>query len=244
MADVLSDSAGICGLPSFGTELVINLHKVADNVIHAREQIASIAQHVQDFAMVLQYLARVLETGDEVVPAQLIADLLQLKASCGSMLQNIESLLQCGRSGRFDRIRWAFTRKSKAKELEAKLDSQKTTLQTMIHVVLISWDAVRDPFLTAQFATLTNFRDESQNRVADIKVEVKILEATIISNFCSLTELHNTEQLCKENGARAYERFGESSTNSCSLLLRVDCNMLMPVAISTKIQQAQRAAGS
>jgi hypothetical protein len=129
--------AGIFGVASFGVEVSKSLYSAADVMIHAHEQITSMANHVSQFTTVLRHLGRVLEEEKDNCSSELLREIRKINRSCKSTFREIKSTITSKRLKAFMPIKWLF-KKSKAKELEARLESEKSTLQIMIHTLTVS----------------------------------------------------------------------------------------------------------
>lgn len=129
--------ASIFGVAAYGTQVATSLYETADVVIHAHQEIASMAKYVSQFTTVLRHLGRVLEAEKGNCSKELLRDIRKIKRSCKGTFKEINSTLRSKRSPHFIRVRWLF-KKSKAKELEARLGSEQSMLQTMIQSVTVS----------------------------------------------------------------------------------------------------------
>ena len=129
--------ASIFGVAAYGTQVATSLYETADVMINAHQQIASMAKHVSQFTTVLRHLGRVLEAEKGNCSKELLRDIQKIKRSCRKTFKEINSTLSSKRSPLLIRFRWLF-QKSKAKELEVRLDSQQSMLQTMIQSVTVS----------------------------------------------------------------------------------------------------------
>lgn len=129
--------ASIFGVAAYGTQVATSLYETADVMIHAHRQIASMAKHVSQFTAVLRHLGRVLEAEKGNCSKELLRDIRKIKRSCKRTFEEINSTLRSKRSPLLTRVRWLF-KKSKAKELEIRLESEQSMLQTMIQSVTVS----------------------------------------------------------------------------------------------------------
>lgn len=129
--------ASIFGIASFGTKITTSLYQAADIMIHAHQQIASMAKHVSQFTAVLRHLGKVLEADSSNCSSDLLCEVRKIKRSCKVTFREIHVTLRSRRRQTFLPIRWLF-KKSKAKELEARLDTEQSVLQVMIHTITVS----------------------------------------------------------------------------------------------------------
>ena len=129
--------ASIFGVVSFGVDIVKTLYETADTMSHAQQQINSIAKHVSQYTVTLRHLGTVIESEQGNLPNELLHDIGQLKRSSNATLKEISKTVTSKRSRPIASIKWLF-KKSKAQELEARLDSQQSTLQVMIQTITVS----------------------------------------------------------------------------------------------------------
>ena len=129
--------ASIFGVAAFGTNVAKSLYETGDVMVHAHQQIASMAKHVSQFTAVLRHLGRVLEAEKGNCSKALLRDIKKLHRSCKGTFKEINATIRSKSLRPFIPVRWLF-KKSKAKELEARLDSQQFMLQTMIQSVTVS----------------------------------------------------------------------------------------------------------
>ena len=129
--------AAIFGVASFGTKVATSLYETADDMIHADQQITSMAKHVSQFTAVLRHLGRVLESEQGNCSNDLLHEIRKIKRSCKATFKEINATIRSRKLRPFVPVRWLF-KKSKAKELEARLDSEQSMLQVMIHTVTVS----------------------------------------------------------------------------------------------------------
>ncbi|KAL8788755.1 MAG: hypothetical protein Q9195_007162 [Heterodermia aff. obscurata] len=122
MAEISVVASIIFGVAAFGTNVAKSLYETGDVMIHAHQQIASMAKHVSQFTAVLRHLGRVLEAEKGTCSKDLLHDIKKLQRSCKRTFKEINTTIRPGRLRSFISVRWLF-KKSKAKELEARLDS-------------------------------------------------------------------------------------------------------------------------
>lgn len=129
--------ASIFSVAAVGTSVATTLYEAADVMIHARQQIFALAKHVAQFTAVLKHMGQVLETEKANCSKGVLRDIRKLQHSCKRTFREINSTVKAKRSRRFIPIRWLFKR-TKAMELEARLDSQQSMLQCIIHTLTVS----------------------------------------------------------------------------------------------------------
>ena len=131
-------AASIVGLTSFGLALGKSLNDAARDMIHAQKQIKSLRTHVQDFNSVLRHLARVLEDDNSICSSGALHDIKRIIRSCRKTFIEIHQAIKYRRDSRLlISVRWLF-QKQHAKEIEARLDAQRSTLQSMIETITLS----------------------------------------------------------------------------------------------------------
>lgn len=129
--------ASIFGVAAFGTQVATTLYEKADILMHANQQIRDLAKHVTQFTAVLKHMGQVLDTEKENCSKELLRDIRKIRHSCKRTFKEINSVVKSKKFRRFVPVRWLFKR-SKAMELETRLDSQQSMLQCIIHTLTVS----------------------------------------------------------------------------------------------------------
>lgn len=117
--------------------MIKNLYEAADVMIHANQQILDLTKHVTQFTDVLRHMGQILETGNTNISQVFIRDIQKIKHSCKRTLKEINASIQSKGFRRLVSIKWLFKR-TKALELETRLDSQQSMLQCAIQTLTIS----------------------------------------------------------------------------------------------------------
>lgn len=120
-------AASIISVAAFGVSVATTLYETADIMIHASPQIRALAKHVTQFTAVLNHMGQMLETEKINCSKEVLRDIQKIKRSCKRTFREIRATV---RAQRFRRLMWLFKR-TKAMELEARLDSQQSMLQCM-----------------------------------------------------------------------------------------------------------------
>lgn len=135
MAEV---AASLLGIVSFGVGVGKSLNDAAHDMIYAQKQINSIKMHVSQFNSVLKHLAKVLETHNSICSREALRDIKRISRSCKKTFKEIKRTAESKSKSRlFVAFRWLF-KKEHAKEIEARLDAQRSTLQSMIETITLS----------------------------------------------------------------------------------------------------------
>lgn len=129
--------ASIFGVASFGTKVATSLYEAADIMIHAHQQIASMAKHVSQFTAILRHLGRVLEAEKGNCSKDLLHEIRKIRRSCKATFKEINGTVRSRTLRHFVPIGWLF-RKAKSIELKSRLDSEQSMLQVMIHTITVS----------------------------------------------------------------------------------------------------------
>lgn len=174
--------ASIFGVASFGTKVATSLYEAADIMIHAHQQIASMAKHVSQFTAILRHLGRVLEAEKGSCSNDLLREIRKIKRSCKSTFREIRATVTSKQFRPFVPVRWLF-KKSKAQELEARLDSEQSMLQVMIHTVTVS-----------KLGDMQSRSKEDSKQILGLRDEIDILKTLIIENYNNSIELQHAEQ--------------------------------------------------
>lgn len=127
-------AASIISVAAFGASVATTLYKTADIMKNADQQIRALAKHVTQFTAVLNHMGQVLKAENVNSSKEVLRDIRKIKHSCKRTFREIKSTVK---AERFRRFQWLFKR-TKAMELEARLDSQQSMLQCMIHTLTVS----------------------------------------------------------------------------------------------------------
>ena len=191
--------ASIFGVASFGAKVATSLYEAADLMIHAHQQIASMAKHVSQFTAVLRHLGRVLEAEKGSCSNDLLREIRKIKRSCKSTFKEIRATITSKQFRPFVPVRWLF-KKSKAQELEARLDSEQSMLQVMIHTVTVSkLGDMQSRYVHCRVwkrrITPDSLRSkEDSEQILGLRDEIDILKTLIIENYNNSIELQHAEQ--------------------------------------------------
>lgn len=191
--------ASIFGVASFGAKVATSLYEAADIMIHAHQQIASMAKHVSQFTAVLRHLGHVLEAEKGSCSNDLLHEIRKIKRSCKSTFKEIRATVTSKQSRPFVPVRWLF-KKSKAQELEARLDSEQSMLQVMIHTVTVSkLGDMQSRYVHCRVWKRSTTPDsprskEDSKQILGLRDEIDILRTLIIENYNNSIELQHAEQ--------------------------------------------------
>ena len=174
--------ASVVGVAAYGTSVATKLYETADVMIHAQEQIAGLAKHVSQFTAVLRHLAKVLETGERNCSKDLLREITKIRRSCKATFREIKATIRSPRWRHFAPVKWLF-KKAKAKELEAKLDSEKSTLQVMIHTITVS-----------KLGDMQSRSVQDSKQLTDLREEIQVLKTVIVENYHNVMKLQRAEQ--------------------------------------------------
>lgn len=129
--------ASIFSVAAFGSSVATTLYQTADVMINADQQIYALAKHVSQSTAVLKHMGEVLETEKANCSKELLRDIRKIKHSCKRTFKEIKATTKPKRYRLLGSVRWLFKR-TKAMELEARLDSQQSMLQCIIHTLSVS----------------------------------------------------------------------------------------------------------
>jgi len=127
----------IVSVAAVGASLATTLYEAADVMIHANQQILDLAKHVSQFTAVLKHMGQVLESEKANCSKDVLRDIRKIKRSSKRTFKEINSALKSKRFQHFVPVRWLFKR-TKALELQKRLDSQQSMLQCIIHTLTVS----------------------------------------------------------------------------------------------------------
>ena len=100
--------ASIFDVASFGTKIATSLYGAAGVMIHAHQQVASMAKHVSQFTAVLRHLGRVLEAEKGSCSKDLLHEIRKIKRSCKSTFKEINATVMSRQFRSFVPVRWLF----------------------------------------------------------------------------------------------------------------------------------------
>ncbi len=98
--------ASIFGVAAFGTRIATSLYEAAEIMIHAHQQIASMAKHVSQFTAILRHLGRVLEAEKGSCSDDLLREIRKIKRSCKITFKEIRSTFQSKKYRPLVPVRW------------------------------------------------------------------------------------------------------------------------------------------
>ena len=127
-------AASIIGVAAFGASVAATLYETTDNMRNANQQMRDLAKHVTHFTAVLNHMGQVLKTEKANCSEEVLRDIRKIKHSCKRTFKDIKSTVK---TKHLRRVMWLL-KKSKAMELEARLDSQQSMLQCIIHTLTVS----------------------------------------------------------------------------------------------------------
>jgi hypothetical protein len=127
----------IFSVAAVSVSLATTLYEAADVMIHANLQILDLAKHVSQFTAVLRHMGQVLESEKLNCSKDVLRDIRKIKHSSKRTFKEINSALKSKRFQHFVPVRWLFKR-TKAMELQQRLDSQQSMLQCIIHTLTVS----------------------------------------------------------------------------------------------------------
>lgn len=127
-------AASIISVAAFGASVATTLYETADIMRNANQQITALAKHVTQFTAVLNHMGQVLKTEKTNCSKEVLRDIRKIRHSCKRTFREIKSTVK---AKHFRRFSWLLKR-TKAMELEARLDSQQSMLQCMIHTLTVS----------------------------------------------------------------------------------------------------------
>ena len=95
-----------------------------------------VASRVRDIATVLERLSESFEADGGCCSSHMLDDVRQIISSCTSTFEELDKAIEGRRSGRIGSLQWPF-KKTNVKEIEARLDSEKSTLVLAIQTLTV-----------------------------------------------------------------------------------------------------------
>ena len=129
--------ASVIQVAGFGAAVAKNLYDAADVMIHANQQILALAKHVSQFTAVLKRMGEVLDAEKANCSKKVLRDIGSIKHSCEKTFKEIKATVKSKHFRHFIPVKWIFKR-TKAMELESRLDSHQSMLQCIITTLTVS----------------------------------------------------------------------------------------------------------
>lgn len=129
--------ASIFSVAAIRTSVATTLYDAAQIMIHADQQIKDLARHVTQFTAVLKHMGVMLDKEKANCSREVLSNIRKIKSSCKRTFKDIKSTVKSKRFRHFVPVRWLFKR-TKAMELEARLDSQQSMLQCIIQTLTVA----------------------------------------------------------------------------------------------------------
>ncbi|KAI3319687.1 hypothetical protein HD806DRAFT_525351 [Xylariaceae sp. AK1471] len=184
--DPLSIIASIAGISTAGISLSLAIYDVVSSVRNAPREVSAIARGLSDLSFILRELRRVLKDGKDIYHRKLIRRVASAVKRVGRVQGEIEALLDG--SGGLTRLKWIF-RKSKAMELLYAIESHKTGISMILHIMML---AVQLKQLSRSLITIDD--DENNDTRNDAELARHQAENMVQVSYHSLQEL-TTEDL-------------------------------------------------
>ena len=133
-------AASVASIAAVGVHLSQTIYALISTFYEAEKEMSSIADDLSLLSMVLRELEFVLRRDLRVYRRRMVGVVNEMLKKCHSIFQDITKYVSAnpqdkGSSKRFQRkIRWYF-QKHRVTELQAILESMKSTLNVLLHVV-------------------------------------------------------------------------------------------------------------
>ena len=127
-------AASILSVAALGASVARTIYEKTDITKNAHRQIRDLGKHVTHSTAVLKHMGQVFDTEKANCSKEIVRDIRNVKHSCKRTFRDIKAI---ARPRHFQSLRWLFL-KSKAMELETRLDSQQSILHSMIHALTVS----------------------------------------------------------------------------------------------------------
>ena len=138
--DPISVAASVAGIAATSVKLSETIYELISTFYEAEREMSSIANDLSLLAMVLRELEGILQRDSRVYRRRMVKVVNEILENCESIFQSIsrfvsESPQNRRSSKQFQRkIRWYFQR-HRVRPLQAGLESMKSTLNVLLHVV-------------------------------------------------------------------------------------------------------------
>ena len=138
--DPLSMAASVADVAIMGTQLSQTIHNSISSFCEAEQEMSNIANCVSHLAMVLHELEGVLRRDSRVYQKRMLRVVMDILKNCQGVFQNISKYVsvspQYSTSSKQARrkVCWYF-QQHRVRPLQAGLESMKSTLNVLLHVV-------------------------------------------------------------------------------------------------------------
>lgn len=136
MADPLSIAASVLTVSGVGITLSSKLYPLISDLRGAPRQIEDVASDIKLFSCALKELGGVLDSQQRVHSRNFVDVVGEIVARCQKTFKEIEEVIteKKGDSSFFNRLKWFF-QKENVKSLRATLESLRSTLLVMLHLL-------------------------------------------------------------------------------------------------------------
>ena len=141
--DPISAAASVASLATMGVQISQTIYGLISTFYEAEKEMSHIASDLEPLAMTLNELAMVLRRDHQVYRKSMLGVVDKLQKNCQGLFQGISNYIPSNSqdmrsSKQFQkRIKWYFQR-HRVRPLQARLESMKSTLQVVLHVVQLA----------------------------------------------------------------------------------------------------------
>jgi len=165
--DGLSAAASVAGVAAVGVKLSKTLYEIITTIQAGKEEIREIAEHVSLLNLVLEGLQDVLDHEKLHLRPALEESAHTIVSRCESIFKSIEKHTGDGEGRMASKVVWYFKR-VRVKPLRASLESLKSTLNVLLHVIQLAktiQEAVKSP---TQYTENWTIRKERRSLVGEV----------------------------------------------------------------------------
>ena len=206
--DPLSVTASVGGIAATGLQLSQTIYDLVSNFNEAEKEMMTIANNLSHLAAVFNELEGVLRQDSRVYRRRMIRVVNEILENCEGIFQNISKYISVMPrdkiSEQFQRkVLWYFQR-HRVRPLQAGLESMKSTLNVLLHVVLLARiSEAAESFMYVLLTLrqcdswhLTQYRPNAGTMVtdADVQKEKDILVGVVLDNQRSILVLKQIEE--------------------------------------------------
>ncbi|KAK4451044.1 hypothetical protein QBC34DRAFT_402054 [Podospora aff. communis PSN243] len=135
--DPLSIIGSVAGVATAGVSLVSVLFETVETYRNAPKEIGTIARGIQDLSLVLDQLVQVLSDGSDMHTRRLRKSVLATVKRIDDVHDEVWDLVERGDSS-FGRVKWTLFLKGKMRDLVARIEAHKSTVQLVCTTLLLA----------------------------------------------------------------------------------------------------------
>ncbi|KAF4461324.1 hypothetical protein FALBO_11883 [Fusarium albosuccineum] len=163
--DPLSIIASIAGIATAGTELSKAIYKFISLTRGSSKEMGEIARTINDLSIILRELRQVLKNGVELCSRRLLRRIKSAMKRISRIHDDIRQLINGMQT--FTTFKWTLKR-SEVQQKLARIESHKTGIQLMLHILLIAITTRKQPKSLDLETHIVGQQEQRQEREQDV----------------------------------------------------------------------------